>query len=69
MAIRKATTTKTITDEPEAPAEPGAPTAPDVLANVDEEKLVTMKAPTGYTTKVPQALVESLLASGYTKGR
>lgn len=78
MAIKKATTTADLT----ASAESAAPTVeqqvgaiseltdPAVVVEVKGPKYVTVKNPwDGAATQVPEEIVESLLASGYTKGK
>ena len=75
MAIKKATTTEDLTASAESPSPSldelvervGEVSDPAVLADVKSPKTVKVKSPAGFVTEVPEALVDVLLASGYSK--
>ena len=78
MAVKKATTVDDIKVDNDAPAPPSHEelvarvaevTDPEMVADVKDVDYVKVKSPAGFVTKVPAGIVDSLLQSGYTKGK
>jgi len=77
MAVNKATTTDDLTksaqdaspSSEELVARVGEHTSPDMLAKVGSVKYVKVKSPLGYTSEVPEGILEALLESGYSKSK
>jgi hypothetical protein len=83
MAITKPTTTKTVATTPDLTdtAEAAGPTEaervaqieeltdPAVVADVKSPKYVKVTSPAGFESEVPEGIVDSLLDSGYRKGK
>jgi len=77
MAVKKATTTEDLTKSAESPAPSlgelvdrvGEVTDSSVLADVESPKTAKVKSPAGFVTAVPESIVDTLLASGYSKSK
>lgn len=74
MAVKKATTTDDLRNEQQVAnddqlAQVEELTDPAVVADVSQPKTVKVTSPLGAVTEVPEAIVDALLDSGYSKSK